>query len=207
MALKKCKECGEEVSSGAKVCPKCGKDQRNFFMKHKFITFILVVVVIVAISSMGSSGNTAKVEPGKNNVQTTVKIGDKITTGNYEITITSVKTAKKVGVEYFNTTPSEGGIFVVVDWKYKNISAEPKGMFEFPSLQLVDQKGTVYSSDVDASSYYAMQTDPDRKVLSDLNPGITVKDSSVFEISKTAYATGTWTLNVDADKDAVVKVK
>ena len=25
MALKKCKECGEEISSSASKCPKCGK--------------------------------------------------------------------------------------------------------------------------------------------------------------------------------------
>ena len=48
MALKKCKECGAEVSSTG-VCPKCGKDQRNFFVKHKVITFLLVVAVLAII--------------------------------------------------------------------------------------------------------------------------------------------------------------
>lgn len=55
MAMKKCKECGESISSSAKTCPKCGKDQRNFFMKHKFITFILIIMVL-AIGA-GSTNN------------------------------------------------------------------------------------------------------------------------------------------------------
>ena len=58
MALKICKECGAEVSSKG-VCPKCGKDQRNFFVKHKVITFLLVVIVLgVVIGVSGSENNT-----------------------------------------------------------------------------------------------------------------------------------------------------
>lgn len=53
MAMKVCKECGTEVSSKG-VCPKCGKDQRNFFVKHKVITFILIVIVIGVVA--GTSG-------------------------------------------------------------------------------------------------------------------------------------------------------
>lgn len=33
--ITKCKTCGNDVAKGAKSCPNCGKDQRNFFMKHK----------------------------------------------------------------------------------------------------------------------------------------------------------------------------
>ena len=46
MAMKKCKECGEEISSSAKKCPKCGKDQRNFFMKHPILYTILIIIVV-----------------------------------------------------------------------------------------------------------------------------------------------------------------
>lgn len=56
MALKICKECGAEVSSKG-VCPKCGKDQRNFFVKHKVITFILVVIILGVVVGMNGSEN------------------------------------------------------------------------------------------------------------------------------------------------------
>lgn len=56
MALKNCKECGTEVSSKG-VCPKCGKDQRNFFVKHKVITFIVIVVLLGVIVGVGGNSN------------------------------------------------------------------------------------------------------------------------------------------------------
>ena len=58
MAIRKCKECGADVSSSAKECPQCGKDQRNFFMKHKIITFVLIVVVIAGIGGALGGNNT-----------------------------------------------------------------------------------------------------------------------------------------------------
>lgn len=71
MALKICKECGAEVSSKG-VCPKCGKDQRNFFVKHKVITFLLVVIVLgVVIGVSGSENNT------NNSFQTSTTIEQK----------------------------------------------------------------------------------------------------------------------------------
>lgn len=54
MALTKCKECGEEISSSAKKCPKCGKDQRNFFMKHPVLYTILILIIIGAAAGSGS---------------------------------------------------------------------------------------------------------------------------------------------------------
>ena len=57
MALKICRECGAEVSSKG-ISPKCGKDQRNFFIKHKVVTFILILAVLGAI--VGASGSENK---------------------------------------------------------------------------------------------------------------------------------------------------
>ncbi|MDD3840628.1 MAG: zinc ribbon domain-containing protein [Clostridia bacterium] len=47
-----CKACGKEIAKGVKKCPHCGKDQRNFFMKHKIITGILVIVLLAALSGV-----------------------------------------------------------------------------------------------------------------------------------------------------------
>ena len=57
MAMKTCKECGNEVSSKG-VCPKCGKDQRSFFVKHKAITFLLVVVILGTIIGMAGENSS-----------------------------------------------------------------------------------------------------------------------------------------------------
>lgn len=56
-----CKACGKEIAKGVKKCPHCGKDQRNFFMKHKIITGVLILVILVGIgSALGNkSGDTS----------------------------------------------------------------------------------------------------------------------------------------------------
>ena len=51
--LTNCKACGKELAKGVKKCTSCGKDQRNFFMKHKILTGILVLAIIGAIGSDG----------------------------------------------------------------------------------------------------------------------------------------------------------
>lgn len=71
MALKICKECGTEVSSKG-VCPKCGKDQRSFFVKHKVFTFILILVVIGMIAGTTGNKNT-----NNNLVETSTTVKEK----------------------------------------------------------------------------------------------------------------------------------
>lgn len=54
--LIKCKACGKEIAKGVNKCVHCGKDQRNFFMKHKIITIILALAIIGGIgSAMGGN--------------------------------------------------------------------------------------------------------------------------------------------------------
>ena len=69
MAMKVCKECGTEVSSRAKSCPKCGKDQRNFFLKHKVLSFILIVIALGVLgSALGGSENNKTESVNSNEV-------------------------------------------------------------------------------------------------------------------------------------------
>ena len=49
--LIKCKACNQEIAKGVDKCIHCGKDQRNFFKKHKIITGILVLFLIGIINS------------------------------------------------------------------------------------------------------------------------------------------------------------
>lgn len=52
-----CKACGKEIAKGAKICPSCGKEQRNFFMRHKIISIILGFMIIGGISAIADGGN------------------------------------------------------------------------------------------------------------------------------------------------------
>ena len=62
--LVNCKACNKEIAKGVKKCPNCGKDQRNFFMKHKVLTVIGVIVILGVLGSAGGkkSSTTATTE-------------------------------------------------------------------------------------------------------------------------------------------------
>ena len=56
--LVKCKACGADIARGVKKCPHCGKDQRNFFGRHKIITSLgIIIVLIIIITAVSSGGN------------------------------------------------------------------------------------------------------------------------------------------------------
>jgi hypothetical protein len=41
-----------------KKCPHCGKDQRNWFMRHKILSFIGAIILLIALSSaLGGGGD------------------------------------------------------------------------------------------------------------------------------------------------------
>lgn len=51
-----CKVCGKEISKSIKICPHCGKDQRNFFVKNKIISTIgIIVILFILVEVLNSS--------------------------------------------------------------------------------------------------------------------------------------------------------
>jgi len=198
--MKKCKSCQSEIDDKAKKCPKCQADQRNWFAKHKILTGILIVILIGAASSASGNKNTNTSNSTSSTVssskqeQKTYKIGEVIKTDNLEVTTISTDQKTVVGGQYVNEKASEGATLIAVNWKYKNISDKPVSSYSQPSVKLVDSNGTEYSWDLGKSSTYAVEQKIDSKVVSDLNPGVTVNDAKVFEISKESYEKGGWKL-------------
>lgn len=186
----------------------------------KWWVWVIAIIVIIGVSNANKDGSKSTSNSNGDGTKTTTgqtqankeedkkfKVGDKITTGKYEITIISVEEKSSVGSKYAESKPADGGVYVAVKWEYKNISNEPIGAFSFPKLALQDAKGTKYSEDLSASVYYSTEIDKNRKALSDLNPGIKVIDGGVFEISKETYANIGWDLLVEADKKNIVNIK
>ncbi len=205
--MTKCAVCNADVAKGAKTCPSCGTKIKKPFYK-KWWVWALAVIVIIAIASGSGSENSdnVNVQSEQNQTEQTANVGDVITTENFEICIKSVETRTKVGNQYLSATPSEGGIYVVVNWEYKNITDKPISSFSCPGIKISDANGVKYDYDISATSYYATEVNLDTKILSDLNPSIKVSDADVFEISEEAYSAGGFVVSVDADKDFNVAI-
>lgn len=203
MAMKTCKECGNEISKSAKVCPHCGKKQKR---GRGFAVLLIILGVILAAAGGISGGSSASSgSSAKSDTQEDVpppEIGTAFVNGPVEITIEEVSLRDEVGTEFWSSTPSEGGRYVAILWKVKNISEEPlSGLWEMPDLKLISPSGSEYGVDIDASSSLATEKEIDSKVLSDLNPGITVKDADAFEVSVEQLERPGWKLLVDGKKD------
>jgi len=58
MALKKCKECGKEISSDADKCPNCGKPQKKRNALGYFVAIIIIIGFIGWITSTLENTNS-----------------------------------------------------------------------------------------------------------------------------------------------------
>lgn len=65
MAMKKCKECGTDISSSAKICPKCGKK-----LKHTGVRVAIGILVVILGLGIAFGGDT-KTNIETNNEETT----------------------------------------------------------------------------------------------------------------------------------------
>lgn len=84
--LVSCKSCGKEVAKGSKSCPSCGKDNRNFFAKHKIITGFLALAIISALGSGigdGDNSNLGEDSEVSNNTIETQKQDNKVNYDNF----------------------------------------------------------------------------------------------------------------------------
>jgi len=67
-----CKHCKKDIPEGAKKCPECQSDLRNWFIRHKIITGILGLFVLgVILSVTGAEDGTSHTRGGS--VDTTPK--------------------------------------------------------------------------------------------------------------------------------------
>lgn len=127
-------------------------------------------------------------------------IGTTVTSEKFEITVTDAKSMEQIKGDFTEATPAQGGIYVVVQWEYKNISNKPISSFSTPSIHLLSSDGTKYSTNMEASMAYSSLVETDEKVLSDLSPGIKVRAANGFEISKELWEKGGWTLLITGDE-------
>ena len=137
------------------------------------------------------------------------RVGEEVTVGRLGIRVDAIKNRPEVGGDFFGSKAPEGGVYVVVDWSYENVSKEPisGGIFATPDCYLVSPEGTRYNQDLGASMGLGEEKDIDEKLISDLNPGIRVKSACVFEVSKELLDKKGWRIAiVTSDGQVWVKV-
>lgn len=82
MALKKCKECGAEISSDAKVCPKCGKKQKGSVLR--VVLGILIVIIGIGMIAGGTSTNNTSTNNADSTTSSSTVTESVVTKENYD---------------------------------------------------------------------------------------------------------------------------
>lgn len=114
MAMKQCKECKQEISSSAKQCPNCGKDQRNWFMRHKFLTVLSAIVVIGIISAInGGNKTTVPQTPPGNTAPNDTAANDATPDDTAPDDVTKTETTKYSDGKYLVGKDIESGLYKV----------------------------------------------------------------------------------------------
>lgn len=194
MGMNKCKECGEEVSKDAKACPKCGKDQRNFFKKHPVLCVIGIIVVIGIV--FGSTSNETKntLNSGEQSVQTNATVEEKneYKVGEiYEDEYIAIKFSSK------NENFKKYNKYAETKSGYKIIQAT----FEFENVGNTDEYVSSYGFNCYADGYDCEEFIwvDDSSFGSTLSAGKKTKGSVYFEVPKDAkeitieYENNVWT--------------
>ncbi len=133
------------------------------------------------------------------------KVGDAFQGKTFRAKVTTAKVAASVGDGFMQSTPAAGAEYVAIAWSYTNISSAPVDADQVPQVKLIDPAGHVYDRDLDASAAFAAQINSDAKVLSDVNPGISITDGDAFEVSQALFDPNTWKIRVTS-QDGVVEV-
>jgi len=156
--------------------------------------FVLAGIGSTDESSSSDSGgkNGKKIKPEQvNDFGNSVKIDDlQITPYKKEI---KTSFGDKWGI---NTVKApEGGYLLCIRYKYKNISSKPTS--SSPNIKLLDPNGTEYDSDTGKTiTYITAVMKSNAKSISKHNPGITLREGKVFEISRSMWKKKGWKLKI-----------
>jgi hypothetical protein len=128
------------------------------------------------------------------------KVGSIIATGDLEVTVSSLTVREELGDGgFFEARASKGGVYLVADWTYKNATRRPMSSFSNPTIRLISPDRIEYNADVGATSARASEIEVDEKIISNLNPGITVQSTAVFEVSRELLSELGWQIQIKYD--------
>lgn len=124
-----------------------------------------------------------KKEKQKQEQKATVAIGQPVTAGDIEWTVTDARTANQLRQESFGQFgQTKQGDFVIVDVRFKNNGNEPTTL-STQSLSLLDSNNRESRPDTDTFGYI----ENERNIfLEQVNPGVTKEGTVIFTVSPDA---------------------
>ena len=143
------------------------------------------LIIFIFIGGMAASSDGAS--SGK-----IYNIGEVISEKRFKVVVKETSSLASVGPQI----SPPGATYIAAVFSYENVGVKPVSAFDAPEITLVDAKGTEYKEALDATIQCNIMIDSTSKELSDINPGITLTECSVFEVSEKLFDVKTWKLKV-----------
>lgn len=147
MAMKKCKECGADISSSAKVCPKCGKKLKG--SKSKIIIGIIIIFVgIGVIASSPENVNTSNEFKNTISQEKFTLLSDRMTEDGIGSTYIEGEIKNNTNKQYsyvqvsFNLYDSKGNQLGTALANINNL--DPNATWKYKAIGLTTEKVTSY---------------------------------------------------------------
>lgn len=188
MALVKCKECGNEISSKADKCPHCGVKLKGDGISCSSCGCLILIVFFMmscaaiqegAQSSRLSSANDEKIIPKATKTIKTYKKGETVHVGYWSYCVWGYEWTYKLSDNLFlNQDP---------DYTYLKINITARNNAKdssiLPQLKLIDNKGNEYDQ---TSKAFAVENG--FNILESINPTLTKQGYIFFDVpSKKQY--------------------
>lgn len=184
MALINCKECQKEIARGVKKCPGCGKDQRNWVMRHKILTGIGVLILLAVIGSAdGNKPQQVSNTSVSNSPANSTEIKKEGISSDVKISVLDVKTQETIGEnEYVKKKAS--GVFKVIKISLVNNQKDAITV-DSTDFKLIDSKSREFSKSTEGETALTFSK-YDTFFLKKVNPGITEEGYLIFDMPKDA---------------------
>lgn len=162
-----------------------------------------LIGVFGALALASNSGNIANNgaanDPG-------ATLAEEFKLGDLAVTVSSVEFTRFVGSGPFRQESSPTSVYLVVKYSYRNQGSQPLGIFETPRVSLIDERGVKYSPDIGAGAAHATEGSSNAKILSNVNPGVTVTESDVFEIESASAQNSSFHVVVEAGRHSAMVI-
>ena len=180
MALNKCKECGNEVSTKAEACPKCGAIQKK---KTSCLGCLgAVILILITLGVIGSliedkpnKTGSSKVESSNSRNKKIYKEGDTVHIGYTSYAVWSSRWSSKLSDNKFLDEQPDA-MFLFINLTVRN---DDKKARTIPPFKLIDENGAEYET---SSKGWAVKDS--LGLLESLNPDVSKQGILIFDVPK-----------------------
>lgn len=167
---------------------------KNTLLKLFGVASLLCIALCSKYTELNAAEGTSVPIAAIENAEVRPGRGEDFNTGKFLVNFKPVGFAGKIG----ESKPAEGAVYVVIQFTYKNITKKPISALSAPGFFLKDESGTKYDPDVQANIAWSLNNNSDEKVLSNINPRVSIKGCEVFEVAREAILEKGWKVYVDA---------